>query len=191
MVLLVAIIVLGLLFLAGLGVMRAADTSNVISGNFSFQQAAAQASDRAVTESMTWLLNNVPGGGGNTAAANRYLPLRATALDSRGIPSAINWDGGVTCIHPDGGVIDVNACATDDGTYRIQYVIERMCGPSAPDLTDINDIRAKCEYEPRTTPLSPATTAAGIAVRYRVVIRVRGPRGTDGFYEVMVSGPAG
>jgi type IV pilus assembly protein PilX len=188
MVLLVAIIVLGLMFLAGLGVMRAADTGNVISGNYSFQQAATQASDRAVTDALNTLAGLVPAQGGNTSVANRYLSTRAApaALDARGIPTAINWGaGGVTCVNELG--VAIGNCTVDAGNYRIQYVIERQCTVN-PDLTSLTSIRANCEYEP--TGVTLPTTAAGIPLRYRVLIRVRGPRGTDGFYEVMVSGPA-
>ena len=187
MVLLVAVIVLGLMLLAGLGVMRAADTSNVISGNFSFQQAATQASDRAVTDALNVLSGLVLADGGNTAVANRYLNVRTLAanLDTRGIPTAINWEaGGVTCVDPNG--VAIGSCTVDAGNYRIQYVIERMCSDN-PTMTDITDIRAKCEYE----TVSPAATTAGmISLRYRVLVRVRGPRGTDEYFEVMVSGPA-
>jgi hypothetical protein len=76
-------------------------------------------------------------------------------------------------------------CSADTGNYRVQYVVERLCS-SNPTLTDIDDIRGKCEYEPSTTALS----ASSIGLRYRVLIRVRGPRGTESWFEAMVSGPA-
>jgi hypothetical protein len=60
-----------------------------------------------------------------------------------------------------------------------------MCS-SNPNMTSITDIRAKCEYEPSVSALS----ATSIALRYRVLIRVRGPRSTEGWFEAMVSGPA-
>ena len=44
--------------------MRAADTGNVIAGNFSFQQAATQASDRALTDALTVVANRVADGSG-------------------------------------------------------------------------------------------------------------------------------
>ena len=75
MVLLVVLVVLSLMFLAGLGVMRAADTGNVIAGNFSFQQAAMQASDRALTDAVNSLATIVVGGAGNTNINNRYWAL--------------------------------------------------------------------------------------------------------------------
>jgi type IV pilus assembly protein PilX len=185
MVLLVAVMVLALMFMASLGVMRAADTGNVIAGNYSFQQAAVQSSDRAITDAVNTLSGLAVGNGANTSIANRYFAIKQTPLDARGIPTAISatdW-AGVNCVDPAG--VAVADCATDAGNYRIQYVIERMC-VSNPDFTNINDIRAKCEYEASATALS----ASSIAVRYRVMVRVRGPRGTEGYYEAMVSGPA-
>lgn len=182
MVLLIVLVVLALLLLAGAGAMRAVDSGNVIAGNFAFQQAAMQSADRALTDALNTLPTTVESGGGNNDAANRYFSTRQTTLDARGFPSAINWDA-VVCTDPAGVVI--TDCATDSGEYRIQYVVERMCN-SAPTLADINDIRAKCEYEASAGALS----AFSIPLRYRVVMRVRGPRGTEQWFEAMVSGPA-
>ncbi len=182
MVLMVVLVVLMLTFLAGTGVMRAVDTSNVMSGNYSFQQAAVQASDRAITDALTVVANQVAGGAGNTAVNNRYLAIRDMTVDSRGIPTSINW-ANVSCVDEKGVLI--SDCAADTGNYRVQYVVERMCS-SNPIFADIADIRAKCEYEASDTAIS----ASSIGVRYRVLIRVRGPRGTESWFEAMVSGPA-
>ena len=183
MVLLVVLVVLALLLLAGAGAMRAVDSGNVISGNFAFQQAALQASDRALTAAQDRAANVIVSGGGNTDITNIYFSTRQTAVDARGFPSAINWDS-VSCVDPQGVNIIVG-CATETGEFRIQYVIERMCS-SNPTLIDINDIRAKCEYEAS----AGALTAFSIPLRYRVIVRVRGPRGTEQWFEAMVSGPA-
>jgi len=182
LVLLVVMVVLGLMFLAGLGVMRAADTGNVISGNFAFQQAAVQASDRAITDALQVVANRATGGNGNSAVNNQYLSERAATVDARGVPTSIDWTA-VTCVTEQGALI--SNCTADTGNYRVQYVVERMCS-SNPDLSDIDDIRAKCEYEASDTALSPDS----IGVRYRVLIRVRGPRGTESWFEAMLSGPA-
>lgn len=181
-VLLVAAVVLALMFLASLGVLRAADTGNLISGNYAFQQASTQASDRAIGDALTQLQTLVVSGGANTAVANRYLALKDTAVDSRGIPSAVDWSA-VACVDPNG--TSITNCAADSGGYRIQYVIERQCA-SNPTFANIADIRAKCEYEPSAGALS----ASSIGVRYRILVRVRGPRGTEGWFESVVSGPA-
>jgi Tfp pilus assembly protein PilX len=182
MVLLAVLVVLGLLLLAGAGAMRSVDSGNVISGNFSFQQAARQAADRALTDAINTTAAAVAGGGGNTNVTNRYFSVRQAGTDSRGFPSTIDWST-VSCVGPNGAV--VANCATDTGEYRIQYVIERMCS-SNPVLTDITDIRAKCEYEASVDAVAPTS----IPVRYRVLTRVRGPRQTTTWFEAMFSGPA-
>lgn len=181
MVMLVVLMVLIMMFLAGIGAMRSVDTGNLIAGNFAFQQAAVQAGDRAITDARNMMSAAVVGGGGNNPIVDRYLNTQQVALDARGFPSAIDWSA-VACTDENGAV--VADCNADLGNYRVQYVIERMC-TSNPTLTDVNDIRALCEYE--ANPL--AATPAAVSVRYRVLIRVRGPRGTEGWYEAMLTGP--
>ena len=182
LVLLVVLVVLGMMLLAGIGVMRAADTGNVISGNFSFQQGAVQASDRAITDALSVIANRVAADTGNTGVTDSYLATRDTTVDARGVPSSVTW-ANVSCVDEKG--VLVTNCALDAGNYRVQQVVERMCS-SNPTMSDINDIRAKCEYEASDTALS----ASSIGLRYRVLIRVRGPRGTESWFEAMVSGPA-
>ena len=104
MVLLIVLVVLALLLLAGAGAMRAVDSGNVISGNFSFQQAAMQSADRALTSAMDAATNAVVGGGGNNDVANRYFSTRQTTVDARGFPSTINWNN-VSCVDPQGAAI--------------------------------------------------------------------------------------
>jgi Tfp pilus assembly protein PilX len=176
------LLVLALLLLAGAGAIRVADTGNVVAGNFSFKQAATQSADRALTDALNTLSTAVVGDGGNNNVAGRYFSVRQSAVDSRGFPSTIDWST-VTCVDPRGA--HVSNCEADTGEYRIQYVLERMC-VSNPVLTDINDIRAKCEFEASST----AVSASAISLRYRVLMHVRGPRGTESWFEAMVSGPA-
>lgn len=180
--LIVVLVVLTLLALSGFGAMRAADTGNVISGNFAFQQAATHASDRAVSDARNNLAGIVAGGGGNNDVANRYSATRLVALDALGVPTTINW-AGVACADETGAAVP--NCGVDAGNYRVQYFIERLCSTN-PNLTNVAEIRARCEYEPSTA----AAAASTIAVRYRVIIRVRGPRASESWYEAVMSGPA-
>lgn len=182
MVLLAVLVVLAMMLLAGAGAMRSVDTGNVIAGNFAFQQSAVQASDRPLTDALNALSGLVAGGGGNTAVPNRYLNVQQSALDARGFPSVIDWNS-VSCTNAIGQALA--NCNQDTGDYRIQYVIERRCSAN-PDLGNPSDIRSLCEYEASPTALS----AGSIPVRYRVLIRVRGPRNTEGWFEAMVAGPA-
>lgn len=181
MVLIAVLVVLVVTLLAGMGVMQAVQTGNAMAGNLQFRQAGLTASDRALTDAITDVANRVIGGGGNTGEANRYLAAIDPVVDASGVPSAIDWTE-VRCNDEKGTLVE---CAVDNGNYRVQYVVERRCA-SSPDLADIADIRSRCEYEPQATAGSPST----VALRYRVLIRVRGPRGTENWFEAMVSGPA-
>jgi len=180
LVLFVTLIVLIAVTLGTIAIVRSMDTSNVISGNFAFKQAAMQASDRAITDALNNLPTIVAAAGGNTNVASRYYSTRQAPIDTLGIPTVVNW-ASVDCRDEDN-----NACdpAVDNGRYRIQYVIERQCAAN-PDLADMADIKAKCDYE-----VVQATPPEAIAVRYRVIVRVQGPRNATGMYEVMLSGPA-
>lgn len=182
MVLIAVLVVLVLTLLAGMGMMSAVQTGNAQAGNFSFRQGAMQASDRAVTDALNDVANRIGGGQGNTTVNNRYLAVIQSAVDARGVPSAIDWTA-VPCVDEKGAL--VTDCATDSGNFRVQYVVERRCAAN-PVFTDIADIRAHCEYEPSPTAVSANT----ISLRYRVLIRVRGPRGTESWFEGMFSGPA-
>ena len=182
MVLIVVLVALVLALLAAMSTMRTVQTGNAMAGNFSFRQVAMQASDRAVNDALTDIANRVVGGQGNTAVTNRYLSNIATTVNAMGVPSTIDWTA-VPCVDETGGLI--TDCSADNGKYRVQYVVERRCSAN-PDFLNIADIRARCEYEASSTALS----AASIALRYRIVVRVRGPRGTESWFEAMVSGPA-
>ena len=182
MVLIVVLVALVIALLAGMSAMRTVQTGNAMAGNFSFREGAMQASDRALNDALTDIANRVAGGQGNAAAANRYLSVIGTNVNAMGVPSGIDWTQ-VPCVDETGGL--VTDCAADNGKYRVQYVVERRCSAN-PDFLDIADIRARCEYEARASAMS----ASSIALHYRVLVRVRGPRGTESWFEGMVSGPA-
>lgn len=180
-VLVVVLVVLVLALLAGLGVMREVQTANTAAGNFSFRQIGMAAADQALSQAMADISARVEAGGVGVVETNRYLPVIDAAVDARGMPASVDWDR-VPCTDASGAAAD---CARDDGTYRVQYVVERRCS-AAPDIADASDIRARCEYEPHPA----AATPTAMALRYRVLVRTRGPRGTETWFEGMVSGPA-
>jgi len=182
-VLFVTLVVLLLVTMATLAVIRSADTSTVISGNFAFKQAATQASDRAITDALNNLQNYVVANGGNIPGPNAYSDVRLAPVDGRGIPTAINWTNVASASE--------TGSPCDGTNYCVRYFVERQCGAS-PDLADPKDIKAKCAYEVRipANPTAIPPVAEQIAVFYRVIVRVDGPRNTLGYYETMLSGPA-
>jgi hypothetical protein len=187
LVLMLVLIVLGILALAGAAVMRSVDIGNTIAGNHSFHQSAMHASDRAVTLAIANMQAIVNAGGSNADRPNQYFSNRQTALDARGFPSTIDWSA-VGCVNERGGVVS-GSCTQDDGGYKVQYVIERLCTED-PAAGSTQSVRAVCEHDVEL-PGSVIVDPQQIPVHYRVIVRVRGPRNTEGWYEALAAGPPG
>lgn len=190
-VLIVTLVILVILMYAAVSVVRSTDTANQISGNFAFKQAALQASDRAIDDAMNNLANFAIDGKSNESVLNRYSAYQSAPedLDFRGVPKALNWTG-VACVDEKGVV--VADCEGEKDKYRIQYFIERQCTNElgVVDFSNPKDILMKCSHDVRKDEVAESLTPKSIWILYRVIVRVRGPRGTEGFYEAVVSGPA-
>lgn len=187
LVLMLVLIVLGILALAGAAVMRSVDTGNTIAGNHSFQQGAMHASEQAMAASMGFLRARVASGDGNTTQQNAYYATRQTALDARGFPTGINWDA-VACVD-ERGVVATGSCNANDGRYKVQFVVERLCTAN-PAAGSVQDLRAVCEHDvDAAAAVVPVADPRQIPVHYRVIVRVRGPRNSDNWYEALVAGP--
>jgi len=169
-VLMIALIVLVALTLAGLSMVRSADTGSVIAGNLAFRQASVQATDAAVEQAYTDLTNiylKTPESG----VANKYVSSSAAlATDASGVPTAAPADPGQW--PPVTGV-------TLPSGYTARYFVERLCiGTGAP----ITDIPGKCiteragEAQGGSQKVGSPVFAGAVKVNYRVTVRVAGPR---------------
>lgn len=193
-VLIIAMIVLVLMSLAAMTVIRSTDTGTLVAGNLAFRQSTMHAADVAIDRAWEEL---VPG---SYDGKTYYFSTRQTAApndftSAQTIAASTVWNSAdVPCFDARGRTVD---CATDTGDYRIQYLIERQCR-SDPDLANARDIMIECSVDHKN---AASATAAAIAegravapedlnIYFRLIIRARGPRGTVGFYEAMVSGPA-
>lgn len=166
--LIIALIALVALTLAGLALMRSADTTNVISGNLAFREASLQATDVGVESAITTLGTiattapdaNYPAG--CAVGACNYYPTIQTPVSAAGVPTVIDW----TAV----------PSSTLDSSYAVQYVIDRLCdGP-----TPVTDIAKKCMNLAATSTGSKKAGAVSFTtanqVYYRVLVRVVGPR---------------
>ena len=81
-VLIVALIMLIAMTLAALALVRSVDTTNIIAGNLSFQQAATHAGDRGVESAIAWVENNAGLLSGNVPASG-YVANGLTAAPSK------------------------------------------------------------------------------------------------------------
>jgi type IV pilus assembly protein PilX len=168
--LVIALIALIAMTLAGLALIRAVDTTNLISGNLAFRQATLHTTDVGVETAFatldtvivpTSLDATYPAG--CAAGACNYYPTRQ-ATNANGELTPVDWS--------------LVPSTVVDGSYSVQYVIDRQCDGPAP----VTDVAGKCM---RTTDQTAGSKKAGAIVftsatlvYYRATIRVVGPRDT-------------
>ena len=167
--LIIALIALVAMTLAGLALIRAVDTTNIISGNLAFRQASLQTTDIGIEAALaaldtivtTSIDANYPSG--CAVGACNYYPIKQPVTPT-GIPTAINWT--------------LVPSTTVDSSYAVQYVIDRLCDGPAP----VTDITAKCMVKTGLTVGSKKAGAVSFTsaqqVYYRATVRVVGPRQT-------------
>jgi len=167
--LIIALIALIAMTMAGMALIRAVDTTNVIAGNLGFRQAALHSSDVGLETAFTALGTivatsidaNYPAGCASGACT--YYPTQQ-AINSVGVPTVINWSNVPT--------------TTVDSSYTVQYVIDRLCiGP-----TPVTDVTTKCMHTSSSSVGSKKVGAVSFTsaqqVYYRATTRVVGPRNT-------------
>ena len=183
-VLMVALIVLVALTLAGLSMVRTADTSTTIAGNLVFRQAATQALDAGVEAAIAGV-NRTWAGSSNTVAHKYYA--YAQPLDSMGLPSGVDFNQANTLANP-GGLTG----------YTARYVVERLCvPPTAGTITDSYQAEQfnLCFLE-ETVPGMESAKLGGQTglgqirkVHFRITVRVDGPRNTQTHAQVVLAAP--
>lgn len=188
--LLVAMIVLVVMSLAGIGLMRSVDTGFLISGNLAFRQSATHAADAGIEAARTWLLANSSALAADNSGAGYYATSQS-GLDLTGNNTTTNssddlkWDMSAattpTCLN---GTIAGNT---------VCYIIHRMCDSAGP-LTgatcstksgakggsSLGSIRQMTTYQPGSW--SNVTTYG----YYRVTVRVAGSRNNVSYVQAFL-----
>lgn len=180
-VLLIALIVLVAMTLAGIALVRSVDTTNIIAGNLSFQQAATHSADIGIETAINWLENN---------NAGALLDVNNTGqgyLASRQDPAAgQSWDAFWTA------VLQANAVTlpTDAAGNTASYVIQRMCNAVGPSTTPATG----CAVSPVVSSSTANSSDAGSIelqftgqVYYRITTRVVGPRNSVSYVQAIVT----
>lgn len=199
-VLFIALIAMVVLALAAAALIRSADTSAVIAGNLAFRDAATHAADTGVERAF----NALPGlAAADVDVANQYFRLMQP-VDPSGVPTTVNWTN-VPCYDSVGGV-GVVSCA-DASSYRVQYVIERLCNTAPLPGDPVTALTDKCvagqpfsvsgnvgNDRDSHTPsgnygVPPVTGTLPPTIHYRVTVRVRGPRNTESLVQATIELP--
>ncbi|MCO5101956.1 MAG: pilus assembly PilX N-terminal domain-containing protein [Burkholderiaceae bacterium] len=199
-VLFVALIAMVVLGLAAAALIRSSDTSAVIAGNLAFKDGATHAADTGVERAFVALPALAAG---DVDVPNRYFRL-IQPVDARGVPTSVVW-ANVPCYDVAGGAIPIS-CA-DGSSYRVQYVIERLCRQAPVPAEPVTTLTGKCvagqpfsvsgnvgNDRDSHTPsggygVPPVTGTLPPTIHYRVTVRVQGPRNTASLVQATIELP--
>lgn len=181
-VLFIALIVMVALSLAGIALLRSADTATAVAGNLAFKQAAAAAVDRSVETAVQALFDPqadpttsapvIADKSVDSPANNYYACVQAPGGGCLPAANAIPEIPGLLVTKA--GLTPVVADAAGNTSY---YVIERMCANPGPAVGSNCNLSLAGLGADAGTQHYEALSRPGDAF-YRVTVRVEGPRNT-------------
>lgn len=178
LVLIISLIILVALTLAGISLIRAVDTANLIAGNLAFQQSATHSADAGFEAAVSWIQ------GSDTATLSADSPTDgyfATSANANPTPPN-TWDQYWM------STLNANArtLPTDSAGNTVSYVIHRQCTVALPPTgggrcassAQAGATSSGQAEEAGEVQLNPAT-----AIYYRITVRVAGPRNTISYVQ--------
>lgn len=198
-VMFIALLVMVALSLAGIALIRSADTATVVSGNLAFKQSAVYAVDRSVEQAVDALFNPVTSGTPaptitdktvDLLAQNYYACVRNAAGSGclapsdpiPEIPAALANRAAYIAAGLNSTQVDANKDAADNKAY---YVIERMCAAAGPAVGANCNLSAAAMGADAGTQHYEGLVRSGDAY-YRVTVRVEGPRNTVAYAQAIL-----
>jgi type IV pilus assembly protein PilX len=180
-VLVIALIILVAMTLAGIALVRAVDTANIIAGNLAFQQSATHSGEVGLeaairqVEASTANALQVDG-----VALSGYFARTRNVQDNPGV--GISWDAfWVSNLQAQAFVMPEDANGN-----TVSYVIQRLCEDTGPPFTSrCASVKADTSgnsHDPAQTSITTITQ-----YYYRITARVAGPRNTVSFIQSIVS----
>lgn len=186
-VLVIMLIVLVAMTLAAISMVRSVDTTNLIAGNLSFQQAATHSGDAGIEQASTWLAANVAGVAlENDDPTNGYVAAGLKIAPNLTANPPQTWnDYWVNTL----AARAVKATVADAANNTVSYIIDRMCTNAGAATSG-----AACVGSPAVTSATGNSEEAGekqlnssSGVYYRITVRVDGPRNTVSYVQAVVS----
>ena len=193
-VLFIALLVMVALSLAGIALIRSADTATIVAGNLAFKQAAEYAVDRSIEQAIDALFNPVPApalpapkivnktadlaaqnyfacvqaAGGGCLPANTPIPEIPTVLKTKAAAA------GLAAVVP-----------VDGASNQSYYVIERMCANAGAAIGSNCNLSSLALGADAGTQHYEGLVRTGDAF-YRVTVRVDGPRNTVAYAQAIL-----
>lgn len=200
----IALLVMVALSLAGIALIRSADTATIVAGNLAFKQSAVNAVDRSIEHAIKALFDP----NANPALSNPSIPDRTIHHPERNYFACVRNDAGTDCLRavdPNGPIpeipavllthaaaaaftaaADPTAVVPDDGAGNItHYVIERMCANAGPALGSNCNLASAGLGADAGTQHYEGLVRPGDAY-YRVTVRVEGPRNTVAYAQAIL-----
>jgi Tfp pilus assembly protein PilX len=182
-VLLIALIVLVAMSLAGVALIRSADTTVVVAGNLAFSQSSVQAADRGIAAAAAWLeIKNSGPDLAITDELNGYFSSPPSPEPDW--HDMASWTGASVAV----GTPDASG-------NTVRYVVHRMC--TTPDTSWNGNLCARFPTKSSREGGSQDTNAPPYEgppmLFYRITTRVDGPRNTVSVIQssVMLNVPGG
>ena len=189
-VLVIALIALAAISLAGVALMRSVDTSNVVSGNIAFNEAAIQMADIGAEQAYTKIMGNLS----SNPLACQYVAANCpvnNAGQAYLFPNVSAINATTRLPTPTGGLAWSDPLlqtlpGDTTSSYSVHYVIERMCGQLVTGVAADNTANLQVPATFAQCKAVPIYDANGIVVAglgklfYRITVEVTGPRNTRG-----------
>lgn len=203
--LLVALIALAAMSLAGVALIRSIDTNSLIAGNLAFRQNSTTSADTGVEAARLWLMTASTTYLQADHTDSGYYATRADTGGEDGKGADItgsrtkSTNDNVKWIDASGneqtGAFTPFCNGANDATgNRICYVIHRMC--DVPGSLDSSDCSLSTSSSSdgiseggmvRGQTYHPELTGTGATMgRYRVTVRVSGPRNNNSYVQVFI-----
>ena len=188
-VLFIALLVMVALSLAGIALLRSADTATAVAGNLAFKRAAAMAVDRSVEQSVRALFENDPVTSAplitdtkvDDPTHNYFARVRRAADGSiPEIPAEIQSVAALTAAG-----LRADLIPPDPGGNNVYYVIERMCANAGPAVGNNWNLSTAALGADAGTQHYEELSRVGNAF-YRLTVRVEGPRNTVQYAQVFL-----
>ena len=181
-VLFIALLVMVALSLAGIALLRSADTAVTVAGNLAFKQSAAAAVDRSLEQAVKALFDPqtdpttsapvITDKTVDNAAQNYFSHVRLSGGSIPEIPAELQSVSALT-----GAGLKDNLVPQDPAGNNVYYVIERMCANPGPAIGTNCNLSIAALGADAGTQHYEGLARVGDAY-YRLTVRVEGPRNT-------------
>lgn len=188
----VALVVLIVMTLAGIGLMRSMDTSNLIAGNLAFKQAATHSADSGIEAAVAWLeANNVSDG---LYEHKPEVGYTASSGNNSGLATGEKfWDAlkisGVCHLPMTAGACAATPGLPNDAGNLVSFMIQRLCnGTGDPNGAGCAVVAGSvASYGNNEEAGQPTLTGNSTGRYYRITVRVQGPRNAVSYVQAIVS----